>query len=210
MRVRPLTPQALADHLAEVAVARVPAHGRLRFAVDGAAAAEPGALADLMVDPIRAAGHPVQRVSADDFLKPASVRLEHGRQDADAFYWSWLDEKGLVREVLEPAGPGGTGRVLPSLWDAERDRASRAPYVELPPGGVLLLDGPLLLGRGLPVDFTVHLSLSDAALARRTPDDERWTLPAYARYRVECLPEDAADLVVRWDDPRRPALVEEP
>ncbi|WTW98129.1 uridine kinase [Streptomycetaceae bacterium NBC_01309] len=207
MRVRPLTPEALADHLAEVVSDRVPSGGRLRVAVDGAAAAEPGVLADAMVAPLRTAGHPVRRVSADDFLRPASIRLEHGRHDADSFYWSWLDEKGLQREVLDPLGPGGDGRVLPSLWDAGRDRATRAGYVELAPGGVLLLDGSLLIGRGLPIDLTVHLSLSAGALERRTAADARWTLPAYDRYRAECFPEESADFVVRWDDPRRPALV---
>ncbi|UGQ13642.1 uridine kinase [Yinghuangia sp. ASG 101] len=188
-------------------VERVPVGGWLRVAVDGAEAGAPGALADALVDPLRAAGKAVRRVSAGDFLRPASVRLEHGRHDADAFYWSWLDEGGLRREVLDPLEPGGTGRVLPSLWDAERDRATRAAYVELPRGGVLVLDGQLLIGRGLPLDLTVHLSLSEGALRRRTPDDARWTLPAYERYRAECFPEDSADLVVRWDDPRRPALV---
>ncbi|MCF2525955.1 uridine kinase [Yinghuangia soli] len=208
MHVRPMTPEALAEHVAEAVAARAPAGGWLRVAVDGAAAARPGDLADALVDLVRAAGHPVQRVSADDFLRPASVRFELGRRDADSFYWSWLDEKGLQREVLDPLGPGGTGRLLPTLWDAARDRATRAAYTELPRGGVLLLDGPLLLGRGLPLDLTVHLQLSAGALARRTPDDEQWTLPAYDKYRAECFPEESADIVVRWDDPRRPALVE--
>jgi len=71
---------------------------------------------------------------------------------------------------------------------------------------VLLVDGCLLLGRGLPFDLTIHLRLSTAALARRTPADEQWTLPAYARYEAEAGPGRAADLVVRLDDPRHPAI----
>jgi hypothetical protein len=88
------------------------------------------------------------------------------------------------------------------------DRATRAGYVDLPPGGVLLLSGELLLGAGLPLDLTVHLAMSAAALARRTTDELRWTLPAYARYADEVGPEGFADVVVRMDDPRHPALVE--
>ncbi|MGW2547729.1 uridine kinase, partial [Kitasatospora sp. NPDC001574] len=49
-----------------------------------------------------------------------------------------------------------------------------------------------------------------AALARRTPPEERWTLPAFARYEAETVPAEAADLTVRVDDPRHPALVERP
>jgi len=54
----------------------------------------------------------------------------------------------------------------------------------------------------------VHLRLSSAALVRRTPVDQAWTLPALARYAVERDPESSADLVVRVDDARHPALVE--
>jgi hypothetical protein len=98
--------------------------------------------------------------------------------------------------------------VLPALWNAETDRASRAAYRSVPPGGVVLLDGALLLGRGLPFELTVHLWLSPAALARRTPEEQCWTLPAYARYSDEVAPQRNADVVVRVDDPNHPAVVE--
>ena len=208
MQVRPLTPAALADTLAErVHALPLPEGGRLRVAVDGAPAAEPGGLAEAVAALLRLLGRPVVRVSAADYLRPASLRLEYGHQDADAYFNGWLDANALFREVFDPLEPGGSGLVLPALWDARADRAVRAQPVPLPPGGVLLLDGPLLLGRWLPLDLTVHLRLSPAALERRTPEDEQWTLPAFARYEAETLPTDAADLVVRADDPRRPALV---
>jgi hypothetical protein len=54
----------------------------------------------------------------------------------------------------------------------------------------------------------VHLSLGPGALARRTPVELAWTLPAYDRYADEVDPAAWADVVVRWDDPRHPALVE--
>lgn len=47
-----------------------------------------------------------------------------------------------------------------------------------------------------------------AALARRTPGEQRWTLPAYARYEQEVAPQAVADVVVRVDDPRRPAVID--
>jgi hypothetical protein len=208
VQVRPLTPEALADTLAERAHALpLPEGRRLRVAVDGAPAAGPGHLAEAVAALLRLLGRPVVRVSAADYLRPASLRLEYGHQDADAYLDGWLDTNALFREVFDPLEPGGSGLVLPALWDARADRAVRAQPVPLPPGGVLLLDGPLLLGRWLPLDLTVHLRLSPAALERRTPPDEQWTLPAFARYEAETLPTDAADLVVRSDDPRRPALV---
>jgi hypothetical protein len=163
-------------------------------------------LADAMVDPLRVNGRPVLRVSTVDFLRPASLRFEKGKQDADARYDDWLDEGALRREVLNPLSPGGDGMVLPALWDAERDRATRLDRVELPAGGVLIVDGELLLGRGLPFELTVHLSLSAGALRRRLPVEEHWALPAYERYSHEAKPAEAADVLVRADDPRHPAV----
>lgn len=205
MQLTPITWPRLADALAERIARSEPPGPWWRVAVDGAPAARPADLADALAAALPALGHPVLRVSAAAFWRPASLRLEYGHQDADAYYQLWLDTGALRREVLEPLGPGGTGRALPSLRDPVTDRSTRADYVQLPPGGVLVLDGPILLGQGLPLDLTVHLRLSPGALERRTEEGERWTLPAYERYAREALPEEAADVLVRADDPRHPA-----
>jgi hypothetical protein len=203
----PVTRARLTGALADRLAASEAAGGSpwLRAAVDGAPAARPGEWADDLAEALRLRGRPVHRVSAGGFLRPASLRLEYGHRDPDAYYDLWLDTGALWREVLGPLGPGGTGRVLPDLWDPAADRATRSPYTELPPGGVLVADGPLLLGRGFPFDLTVHLLLTPAALARRTPAADRWTLPAFARYEEEVRPGETADIVVRADDPRHPA-----
>ncbi|WP_327105756.1 nucleoside/nucleotide kinase family protein [Nonomuraea glycinis] len=205
MRARPISMEALVDELAESISGR-PREAWVRVAVDGAPAAEPGELADRLVAPLRVRGRTVLRVSAGDFLRSASLRLEYGRSDPDVFYDEWLDTGALVREVLEPLDPGRSGKVLPALWDSRVDRAFRVPYETLPAGGVLLLDGTLLLGRGLPIEVSVHLWLSEGALARRTAAGERWRLPAYERYEREVRPADVADVVVRADHPHRLAV----
>lgn len=207
MDVQAISPALLVEQLAD-RIAAFPRDAWVRVALDGAPAAEPGRLAEDLIDPLRLRGRAALRVSAADFLRPASLRLEFGRTDPDVYYDDWLDTKALLREVFGPLEPdGGDGRVLPALWDAERDRASRAEYTTLPPGGVLLLDGALLLGRGLPFDLAVHLWLSPPALARKTGAEVAWTLPAYDRYEHEADPRHAADVVVRVDDPRHPAIV---
>ena len=206
MLVRPVSPAALVELVADLIHARTVAPW-VRVAFDGAPATDAHGLADRLVEPLRVRGRAVHRVRGDDFLRPASLRLERGRTDPDAYYQNRLDVGGLSREVLEPLGRTGTGRFLPSLWDAGRDRATRAPYVSLTVGGILLLSGDLLLGAGLALDLVVHLELSAAALARRTPAADRWALPAFERYAAEVDPSALADLVVRVDDPRRPAVV---
>ncbi len=207
IRARPVTPERLVAELADRIAACHPER-RLRVAIDGADAADPVALAEQLVDPVRVRGRPAQVIRTSDFLRPASLRLELGRTNPDSYYERWWDDRALRREVLDRLAPGGDARILPTLWDAATDRATRADYRTVPPGGVVLVAGPLLLGTGLPFDLTVHLALTPAALARRTPSEQHWTLPAFARYEVEVSPADVADLVVRVDDPRRPAVVE--
>jgi hypothetical protein len=176
-------------------------------AVDGPDLAEPDALAAAVAARLPALGRPSAVVPAGGFYRPASLRLEHGRTDPDARYTDWLDAGALIREVLAPLGPGGSGEYLPVLWDVDRDRAARACRVRMPDGGVLLVPGALLQGVGLPFDVTVHLRVSPAARARRTADDDAWELPAFDRYDDEVDPVALADLVVLADHADRPALV---
>jgi hypothetical protein len=203
VQITPVTPDRLVDEVVELVDARP---GRVRLALDGPPPTHPLDLAEQVADVLRTRGRATVVVNAGDFLRPASVRLEFGREDPDEFLDGWLDEGGLRREVLDPAGPDGSGRVLPRLWDAVADRAHRDRYVQLPDDGVVVLAGALLLGRGLPLDLAVHLRMSSAALARTLPEDEHWTLPAYARYADERAPESTADLLVLSDHPNRPAV----
>lgn len=206
MRVRPVSPESL---VAEV-VERVDAlAGRwARVAVDGAPAADTAGLADRLVEPLRTLGREVARIRMADYLRPASLRLEYGHHDPDAYYQNWFDLGGLDREVLKPLTDSGTGQVLPALWDAQADRSPRLRRVELPARGVAIVDGPLLLGAGLDFDLAVHLWLPEPALQRRTPAENRWMLPAFQRYSEEVSPEQFADFVVRVDHPTRPAVIE--
>ncbi|MFI6393954.1 uridine kinase [Nonomuraea sp. NPDC050547] len=203
MGVRPISPESLVEELVQ-RIGELPRDAPARVIVDGAPAARPDGYADALAEPLRVLGRPVVRVSAWDFLRPASLRLEYGRTDPDAFYDDWLDVKAIAREVFN-----GSGQVLPRLWDSVADRAFRVPYQNVGPGGVVVLDGTLLLGRGLAAELSVHLWMSAAALERRTAVEERWRLPAYERYEREVAPVRAADVAVKVDDLRHPALLEE-
>jgi hypothetical protein len=208
VRVRPIAADLLAAELTD----RIDDVGprRVRVAVDGAPSAEPDRLAEALVDPLRGRGRFALHVPSTGFWKAASLRLERGRTNPDAFYEDWLDLGALTREVLAPLAPGGDGKVLPSRWNPDTDRATRASYVDIPALGVVIVSGPLLLGAGLDFDVTVHLEQSPAALARRGDPATAWTLPAYERYRDEVMPHLLADVVVRVDDPRHPAVIDDP
>ena len=156
-------------------------------------------LAATLVDGLLAAGRLPVLISANDFLRPAGVRFEYGREDQQAFRELWLDEGALRREVLERADT-----YLPSLWDPVRDRSTRAARQPVPARGVLLVAGVLLLGRSLPADLTVHLALSAAALRRRGVPE--WQLPAFAAYADQIRPAENCDVLIRAEDPLRPAI----
>jgi hypothetical protein len=209
--VQPVSPEVVVERLVDRVLDGLGAapepDRRWLVLLDGAPPTRPERLADALVEPLRARGHAAVRVSAGDFLRPAGVRFEHGREDPDALLDDALDTGALIREVLDPLGPDGDGRYLPALWDAVRERSARAGRVQAPPGAVLLLDGTFLLGRWLPADLAVHLAVRPETLARLTPPDQAWRLPAEQRYRAEVEPEDVADVVVRVDDPRRPGWV---
>ncbi|UXI78246.1 uridine kinase, partial [Streptomyces vinaceusdrappus] len=147
MRLEAITWDRLGDLLAERLLDLEPADGgdRLRVAFDGAPAARPGELARRVGEALRVRGRPSLVIGTEGFLRPASLRLEYGHRDAESYYSGWYDTGALWREVFDPLAPGGDGRVLPDLWDPVTDRATRSPYVHLPPGGVLLLHGPFLL-----------------------------------------------------------------
>jgi hypothetical protein len=157
----------------------------------------------LLVEPLRLRGRLAAHVDTRTFWRDASLRFEHGREDV-ASYADWLDAAALRREVLDPVAE--TGRYLPSLRDPNSNRSTREQPRELPRSGVLLVSGSLLLGRGLRFDLTVHLAMTAAARARRTAAADHWTLPAYDHYDATVGPQRVADVVIRWDDPLRPAI----
>ena len=203
---RPLSPAALADEVAGRCRALADGTAPVRVAVDGAAAADPGMLADAVAELLRTAGVPVARVSLADWLRPASLRLEHGHTDGETYRRGWFDLPALDREVLAPLGPGGTGLWLPTLWDAARDRATRAKRRGVAPGTVLLVDGPMLLGQWLPFELGVHLHVSAEALLRRTSEEHRWTVPPLLAHEAEVGTDELADVLVRAEHADRPAL----
>jgi hypothetical protein len=202
---RPVSAAGLPDLLAERIDAAERPGPALRVAIDGPYCAAPVPLADALVTPLRARGRDTATIAAVTFWRDASLRLESGREDADSFS-GWLDAAALRREVLEPLGPGGSGRYLPSLRDPRTNRATRARARTVAEGAIVIVAGELLLGRDLPFELTIHLAMSAAGRERRTDPDRQWTLPALRRYDEDVRPADTADIVVRLDDPRHPAI----
>ncbi|MBC7299654.1 MAG: hypothetical protein H5T78_01735 [Nocardia sp.] len=195
----PTSPAALAQLVADTLVG-LP--GRRVIAVDGADAAAPVELGNPIVSTLQDLGRSAAVVSVHDFVRPASLRMEYGRDDEWSYRTAWFDYEALRREILDALREDG--RWLPALWDEQRDRSARAVIRTAQADLVLVLAGPMLLGRGLDFDLTLRLELSERAALRLTPAEQHWTLPAVRDHTVD-NPEDAT-WTVRWDHPDRAAL----
>jgi len=200
---RPVTPATLIDLVADRAAA---ASGVRLVAISGADATDPVGFAGRTAAHLRLSGRPAAVVALHDYVRPASLRLEHGHRDDYSYRTGWFDYPALQREVVTALRE--RRRWLPRLWDESTDRSARASVLEAGPGQVLLIAGPMLHGRELGTDVVVRLMLSRSALERRTPSADRWTIDALLAH--DAAHDAAADIVVRYDHPDRPAVSDGP
>lgn len=211
-RFHPISPALLAGRLCDlvqrwhddIALDGQPHPLRVALDVPGWVDVRP-LIADL-TQRLATGGQPVAVVRAADFYRDASLRFEYGKNDVESFYTGWLDTGALQREVLKPLGPGGNGSYLPALRDPGTNRSARTSPVPVPAAAVVLVLGELLLGTGLTFDLVVHFSVSRQALRRLSPPELAWALPAFDRYEIDVDPSGQADIVLRYDDPARPAI----
>ncbi|WP_068025993.1 hypothetical protein [Nocardia mexicana] len=197
-RFAPITAEGVVELVADRAARMT---GRGVVAVDGADAADPLALARAVADDLRARGRSADVVWLHDYVRPASLRLEYGR-DEMTYRTAWFDYAGLEREVLQALRE--RGRWLPALWDERTDRSARATTVSAAPDAVLFVAGPMLLGRGLDFDLSVELHMSEGALRRTTDPAAEFTIDALLSHRADRTTEP--DILIAWDHPNRPAV----
>jgi hypothetical protein len=193
MRVRPISREGLVDLITSAIKPDT-----FNVAIDGAPPARPDELAEAVVTIMREQGREAVHVRSIDYLRPASLRFELGRTNPESYYEHWVDLSALGREALNRSG-----RVLPTFWNPETDRATRAGYEN---ADLVVLSGQLLLGAGLDLDLSIHLGMSMLVLGRRIPEELAWALPAFERYDAEVSPASFADIVVRMNDPEHPAV----
>lgn len=113
VRLEAITWERLTEAVADTVMALEAEDGSpwLRVAVDGAGGAPGGDFARRVGEALRLRGRSALVVGTEGFLRPASLRLEYGREDPDSYYGGWFDTGALWREVfgpLEAAGAAGS------------------------------------------------------------------------------------------------------
>ncbi|MDG4801328.1 AAA family ATPase [Micromonospora sp. WMMD980] len=196
------------------AVGRVTAGHPTRVAVDGPPAAGKTTLADELAGVLRARGRHVIRATVDDFLVPLKRRYRRGEFSAEGCYLDAHDHPALNRMLLDPLGPGGDRRFRHAVHDD-------APTWTAPVDAVLVFDGVFLLRPELVDRWELRVLVSvtherlvaravvrEGRVSSRAEVERRWReryLPAQQLYAATARPVDRADIVVRNDEPRRPA-----
>jgi uridine kinase len=122
-------------------VLALPATGFRRVAVDGVDGAGKTHLADELGAALADRGVPVVRASVDGFHHPPEVRHRRGRGSPEGYFRDSYDYARLIALLLDPLGPGESGRYVRAVYDVHAERPVDCPPVQAPPGAVLVLDG---------------------------------------------------------------------
>ena len=197
------------------AVLALPATGVARVGIDGVDGAGKTTLADELRDVLAASGRPIVRASVDGFHNPKLVRYRLGKTSPEGFFRESYDYETLRRVLLDPLGPGGSGRFRRAVFDVDRDRPVDDPEEQAAPGAILLFDGLFLHRPELrrTWDFSVFLRV-DWERNHRLADPSEADDPRHRRYREgqalyfrECAPWDHASMVIDNHDLAAPFIV---
>ncbi|HEX5531111.1 MAG TPA: hypothetical protein VFZ82_16205 [Methylomirabilota bacterium] len=210
--------RAVLDRVAE-AVLALPATGTVRVGIDGVDGAGKTTIADELRDRLASSGRPIIRASVDGFHHPKPVRYRLGRYSPEGFYRDSYDYAALHRLLLDPLGPGGTGRFRRAIFDVDADVAVDAPEERAAPGSILLVDGMFLHRPELRDTWDLSVFLRVAWIRnhrlRGAPARAELEAPATGRYlggqRLyfrECAPWECASIVVDNHDLDAPFVVE--
>lgn len=221
--MNPATPRRrVIEQLRDAIVGMRRAH-TVRVAIDGVGAAGKTVLADELAHAVRRSRKPVIRAGIDGFHNPRRVRHARGPESPAGYYLDSFDYGAVSRCLLEPLGPGGSGRYRTAVYDFRADSHVDAPELVAPPSAVLIFDGVFLQRPEIrrSWDFTVFVQASFEVTVTRaiTRDVELFGSPeaVRARYLARYVPgerlylerdrpRERADVVVLNDDPANPKL----
>jgi uridine kinase len=211
----------LLDRLA-AAIADLHPHRRLRVAIDGVDGAGKTTLADALAPLVSGKGRPVIRASVDHFHNPRSMRYARGRYSPDGFYLDSYDYGALRALLLDPLGPGGSGRHVAQYFDHERDQRLALQEQQAAPTAALILDGIFLhrpelrdywdISIFLTIDFKNSLprgAQRGTNFDGRDPESpaHRRYVGGQRRYLAECKPERRANIAIDYNDLGKPKIL---
>lgn len=178
-------------------------------AVDGVDGSGKTTFAEALATAYSASGRPVTLVHLDDFLNPRSVRHHQGSSSPIGFFEDSYDLAAFQSNVLRSVHEDPPILVRRRVFDHRSDRSIDDPPVEVPRGGIVLVEGMFLhrdelqhewdLSILLDVPFTVtfsRMAVRDGA----NPDPEHPSNRRYVQgqrhYFATCDPCERATIVL--------------
>lgn len=116
----------------------------LRVAIDGRTAAGKTTFASHLAEALRTRGREVVHAGIDGFHNPRALRYAKGRLSAEGYYRDARDLASLKAWLLEPLGPGGSGRYATARLDLATDAPHEPDWREAPDDLILIVDGTFL------------------------------------------------------------------
>lgn len=190
----------------------------VRVAIDGVDGAGKTTFADELADTIES--RPIIRASVDFFHNPRAIRYRQGKYSPSGFFEDSYNYDQLFGLLLNPLGPGGSGRFHTKAFDHRIDACVESPELYAEPKSILLLDGIFLHRAELRElwDYSIYLdvdfenSIPRCALrgeGNPDPDAEqnRRYIEGQKIYIQNCQPGKRASIVLDNNDLDDPFIV---
>ncbi len=217
----------LRKHLIEFivdAIGSIECEHPTRVAIDGIDAAGKTTLADEIAAALERDNKHVIRASIDGFHRPKQDRYRRGELSPEGYYYDSFENETIKQYLLQPLGPGGTGKYRTTVFDFRSDSPLLSPLMHAPADAVLLFDGVFLLRPELNDHWDARIFLSidfDVSLQRTLCRDltlfgtrERITeryehryIRGQKIYLRDVEPQKVADIVIDNNDPLDPILI---
>ena len=196
----------------------------LLVGVDGVDGSGKTMFGQALVERLLAAGRWATSVSLDGFHRPRAERYAQGAGSPAGFFEDSYDLEGFLDAVVRPVRGGGDvrggRRVRTAIFDHRGDRAVDGALVDVPAGGVLVVDGIFLhrdeladawdvsVFLDVPFDVTfARMAVRDGCPADPSAPANRRYVEGQRLYLGRCRPAARADVVVENSDVARPRLV---
>lgn len=211
--------------LAQVAAAivRLPTLHVVRVGVDGIDGAGKTMFADELAQFLITSGRTVIRATVDSFHNPRATRYRRGRESPEGYFLDSYAYAQLRAVLLDPLGPGGSGRYRTAIFDYHADAPVVMPEAQAAGGDILVFDGIFLHRPELRScwDYSIFLEISPDIACRRcaardggspdphAPENCRYVM-GQAIYLRSCAPKEHATVVIDNEDIEAPWFVPQP